>query len=172
MTIAENLKRLAAARGGDGVGIVTIADGVKRLAKIDEDANELSGLVVDADIADSVDLLGKTASDLQTGVTVKGGRIAGTLKYVTGYTGFSGLEEEQSGNYLALHAYIPDIEDYTLKVKVSTKAGETTMDDDGLHVLRIRNGVSGLRMTFRASKAGLPDVVRTFDLSGLTLKKA
>lgn len=42
-------------------------------------------------------------SDLQEGVAVNGnGTITGTLKYVTGYTGFSGEASEQSGNYLAI----------------------------------------------------------------------
>ena len=45
---------------------------------------------------------------MQEGVTVSDGVIGGTLHYVTGYTGFSGLPEEQEGNYLALYAEAED----------------------------------------------------------------
>ena len=65
--------------------------------------NELAAYTIDADIADSVDLLGKKASDLQEGVFIVDGKVFGTLKYVTEYTGFSGRADEQEGYYLALH---------------------------------------------------------------------
>lgn len=48
------------------------------------------------------DLYGKSANDLMAGVAVNAnGAVTGTLKYVTGYTGFSGLPAEQSGHYFA-----------------------------------------------------------------------
>ena len=46
--------------------------------------------------------LGKAVSALQTDVVVHDKYIKGTLHYIEGYTGFSGDEDEQSGNYLAL----------------------------------------------------------------------
>ena len=46
--------------------------------------------------------LGKAVSALQTDVVVHDKYIKGTLHHIEGYTGFSGLESEQSGNYLAL----------------------------------------------------------------------
>ena len=58
---------------------------------------------MDDTIPDGVSLLGKELSDLQSGVSVGQDAIAGTLKYVTGYTGFSGDPAEQEGHYLALH---------------------------------------------------------------------
>lgn len=45
---------------------------------------------------------GKAVSALQSDVVVNDKFIKGTLHYVTGYTGFSGDETKQSGNYLAL----------------------------------------------------------------------
>lgn len=60
-------------------------------------------LSIDADISAGTDLLGKSVTDLQTGIEITGNVISGTLKYVTGYTGFSGDPEEQEGNFLALH---------------------------------------------------------------------
>ena len=89
--------------------------------------NELAAYTIDADIADSVDLLGKKASDLQKGVFIVDGKVFGTLKYVTGYTGFSGRADEQEGYYLALHYECEDAD--------SIKVNGVTLDEDGLHIL-------------------------------------
>ena len=72
------------------------------------------GLSVDFDIADSVDLFGKVASDLQEDVEAEGNAIRGTLKYVDDYTGFSSDVAQQSGNYIVLHADPIDCERITL----------------------------------------------------------
>lgn len=82
---------------------------------------------VDADIADSVDLLGKKASDLQEGIFIDDGKVYGTIKYVKNYTGFSGIPDEQQGYYVALH-YESDYAD-------SIKVNGVTLDEDGLHIL-------------------------------------
>ena len=89
--------------------------------------NELAAYTIDADIEDSVDLLGKKASDLQKGVFIVDGKVFGTLKYVTGYTGFSGRADEQEGYYLALHYACEDAD--------SIKVNGVTLDEDGLHIL-------------------------------------
>ena len=47
-------------------------------------------------------LFGKTVDSLQENVVVGESEITGTLKHVTGYTGFSSNTSEQEGNYLAL----------------------------------------------------------------------
>ena len=92
--------------------------------------NELAAYTIDADIEDSVDLLGKKASDLQEGVFIVDGKVFGTLKYVTGYTGFSGRADEQEGYYLALHYACEDAD--------SIKVNGVTLDEDGLHILIIK----------------------------------
>ena len=92
--------------------------------------NELAAYTIDADIADSVDLLGKKASDLQKGVFIVDGKVFGTLKYVTGYTGFSGRADEQEGYYLVLHYACEDAD--------SIKVNGVTLDEDGLHILIIK----------------------------------
>lgn len=89
--------------------------------------NALAAYTIDADIADSVDLLGKKASDLQKGVFIVDGKVFGTLKYVTGYTGFSGRADEQEGYYLVLHYACEDAD--------SIKVNGVTLDEDGLHIL-------------------------------------
>ena len=92
--------------------------------------NELSAYTIDADIADSIDLLGKVASDLQEGVFIDDGKVFGTLKYVTEYTGFSGLPEEQEGYYLVLH--------FECEGADSIKVNGVTLDEDGIHILIIK----------------------------------
>ena len=92
--------------------------------------NELASYTIDANIADSVDLFGKMASDLQEGVFIEDGKVYGTLKYVSGYTGFSGLPSEQEGYYLVLHFACSDAD--------SIKVNGVTLDDDGIHILIIK----------------------------------
>ena len=55
---------------------------------------------IESDVNETV--FSKAITALQTGVHVVGNDVLGTLKYVTGFTGFSGDTELQSGNYLAL----------------------------------------------------------------------
>lgn len=53
------------------------------------------------DITPATDLYGKYVTDLQSDVSLVGSTIYGDVKYVTGYTGFSGDPDEQRGNFLA-----------------------------------------------------------------------
>ena len=95
-------------------------------------SNALANYTIDTDIADSVDLLGKKASDLQKDMVIDDGKVYGTLKYVTGFTGFGGADE-QSGYYIVLHFEHDDAD--TIKV------GGVTLDSDGLHIIRIQKPV-------------------------------
>ena len=97
---------------------------------VETQGNELAAYTIDADIKDSVDLLGKKASDLQKGVFIVDGKVFGTLKYVTEYTGFSGRADEQEGYYLALHYECEDAD--------SIKVNGVTLDEDGIHILIIK----------------------------------
>ena len=63
-------------------------------------------------------------------VFIVDGKVFGTLKYVTGYTGFSGRADEQEGYYLALH--------YECEGADSIKVNGVTLDEDGLHILIIK----------------------------------
>ena len=67
---------------------------------------------------------------LQKGIFIVDGKVFGTLKYVTGYTGFSGRADEQEGYYLALH--------YECEGADSIKVNGVTLDEDGLHILIIK----------------------------------
>jgi hypothetical protein len=122
-------------------------------------------LTVDAAIPSTLDLLGLNVEDLQENIEISDDNvISGTLKYVTDYTGFSGNVAEQQGNYLALHFDVPDVDGVTLTVN------GTTLDTDGVIVLIVDDTTKKVRAT--ASKAGYPDVTKTYALTGLTLNEA
>lgn len=119
------------------------------------------------------DLLGKSVGDLQSSIAIAAnGAVTGTLKYVTGYTGFSGAVAEQSGNYLALH--FSSAADGAV-IKAQMLGGDhpdrvVTLDEDGILICRIPNDHCVIRI--EASVSGGEPTVRTFDLSGLTLTPA
>lgn len=129
----------------------------------------MSGLSVEAD--ESADLLGKAASDLQSGIEIGNGKITGTLKYVTGYTGFSGDVSEQSGNYLAVDCSVPNETGVTITCElVGGTHGPVTLDDDGILVARITSTSQKLKVT--AKKSGEADYTQTYALTDLTLTGA
>lgn len=92
---------------------------------------------------DDAELFGKTVSDLQEDIVVKDNGISGTLKNVTGYTGFSGKTSEQSGHYLALKIDTEDDDDeITVELVGGTLGHPVTLDSDRNIVLRITNPLS------------------------------
>lgn len=123
----------------------------------------MTGLTVDTDIDPETDLFGKTVDDLQENVVVGDDSISGALAYISDYTGFSGDTALQSGNYIAIHASVPEVEDVTITVKVTNPA---TLDEDGIAVLRIADKDSQT-ITVVASKEGYDSVTRVYDLTGL-----
>lgn len=117
-------------------------------------------LTVDSNISNSVDLLGKTVDDLQTGVTIGEDSITGTLKYVDDYTGFSSDPAMQSGNYLVIHCEVNDTTPITVEV-VNGVSGPVTLDDDGIAVLRIADKDT---QTIRVISG---DITKNYSLMGL-----
>ena len=107
-----------------------------------------SSIYLDVDPDDpSETRYGKSVSDLQSDVVVNDDSIGGTLKYVTGYTGFSGDVAEQSGNYLALT--INATYGATTTVQLLNNGGSgnvVTMSDDYL-IARIKNKNAKLIVT-------------------------
>ena len=123
----------------------------------------MTGLNVTSSIDPSMDLFGKTVTDLQGNVAIRGDAISGTLKYVSDYTGFSSDVSLQSGNYIAIHASVPGVDDVTITVKVTK---EVTLDADGVAVLRIADK-SSQTITVVASKRGYKPVTKVYSLSDL-----
>lgn len=126
-------------------------------------------LSVNANIADNVDLLGKSASDLQEDITISNGVIRGKLKKVTGYTGFSGNVSEQSGHYIALNIDVPNTTADTITVEIiGGTSGAVTLDSDRLFVGKIKNTNQQIKVV--ATADGQETVTKIYDLSGLTLE--
>lgn len=122
---------------------------------------------VDANISAITDLSGKTVGDLQRNVSISdAGAITGSLLYVTGYTGYSEDTSLQTGNYLALHAETPEVEDSTFTATFA--GGEYEFDSNGNVVIRV-TGNTSQTLTVVASNTGYKSNSMNFDLSGLVL---
>ena len=129
----------------------------------------MTGLSVGDDISD--EFLGKDVADLQTGVTFGANGITGTLKYITGWTAFSGDEAEQSGNYLVLKAELDGADLITAQL-INGKSGRGVieLDDDGILVARITDKDRQM-IQIVAYKDGMAQQ-KLYRLSGLTLEAA
>ena len=103
-------------------------------------------LTTDIVIAVDEDLFGKVVADLQENIEITDSEIKGTLKYVTGYTGFSSDESMQSGNYLAIHNETNNDEPIFVEL-VGGVSGPRQLDSDGIIVLRIANKEQIVRVT-------------------------
>ena len=168
MTILAKLKRMIRNKGGSVTRATNIDRAVDELRRVED--NPLGNLIVDASIAVDEDLLGKVVGDLQSDVEVVDGKVLGTLNWVTGYTGFGNLDE-QSGNYVALYARIPEIDDAVITV-TADYGRETTLDPDGLFIRRIQNGDSDDKwFEITASKDGYATITRRYSLNYLTLEE-
>ena len=124
----------------------------------------MTGLSVEADDAEST-RYGKAVSDLQSAVEVEGNAISGTLKYVTGYTGYSSDPEDQEGNYLALAVTAAE------GATVSASIGEASVviTPDEYLVIRMTEERLEETLAFTATLNGR-SVTKEFDLSALVLE--
>lgn len=113
-------------------------------------------------------LFGKTVNELQENVVVGEDAITGTLKYVSGYTGFSSVVSEQAGNYLALRIDTNEPDTLTTVELVGGTKGPVVLDDDMNIVLLIKDKNSqSIKVTMETDEDSL---TKTYDLSGLTLE--
>ena len=113
-------------------------------------------------------LFGKTVNELQENVVIGEDAITGTLKYVSGYTGFSSVVSEQAGNYLALRIDTDEPEALTTVELVGGTKGPVVLDDDMNIVLLIKDKNSqSIKVTMETDEDSL---TKTYDLSGLTLE--
>ena len=113
---------------------------------------------------------GKEVDDLQSNVEVNSGSIMGTLRYVTGYTGFSGDPAEQSGNYLSLDLSATPV-DAVIKAEIigGNSEGNPVTVDDGQLVIRVTDRKQKLHLTV-TSDANVID--KTYSFGSLKLKTA
>lgn len=105
---------------------------------------------------------GKSVSDLQSDLIIHDNFIQGELKYVTGYTGYSGEAAEQEGNYMAFD--VTGTEGATLSIEY---AGRTATISDGYVVLRVRPGQKTFKVSATASGK---TVSTTYSLKALDLE--
>lgn len=102
-------------------------------------------------------------------MTVGNSGIGGTLKYVTGYTGFSGDPAEQSGNYLVIKCDTGDVSGATIIAEIiGGDHGPVTLDPDGILVARIKNRSQKIKIT--ATKEDYGTVEKVYDLASLILE--
>lgn len=126
--------------------------------------------------AGTATMLGKKVNLLQSDVSFNNieGTATGSLKYVTGYTGYSGDEDKQEGNYLAWAVDTTET-GVTFKAWVSGGADNydeehaVTLDSDKDAVSRLIK--TGQHLFVKATKDGRATVVREYDLSDLTLEE-
>lgn len=115
-------------------------------------------------------VLGKLASDLQTNVTLSGENITGTLKYLSGFTGYSEETSLQEGNYLALEISAAPIDVITTAELLGSSEAPKKVGTDGIVVFRVTNTVSQkIKVT---AIMGRETTIKTYNLSGLKLETA
>lgn len=111
-------------------------------------------------------ILGKSVRELQTKVTAFENNIAGQLNYVTGFTGYSDTEAEQSGNFLALK--FTAASDAVTTVQYGT-AEAVTLGDDMSKVFRVTSNADTITVT---TTRGSESLTKVLSLKGLMLKSA
>lgn len=109
-------------------------------------------------------ILGKSVAALQKSVSVGDDAIYGTLKYVTGYTGYSGDPALQSGNFLALKFDAEDGATTTVEL-VGGSSGPIELDTDMNCVIRIEDNTTQF-VEVVSSKNGVT-TTKTYDLTRL-----
>lgn len=115
--------------------------------------------------------MGKSGSDLQENISITDGVVSGTLKYVTGYTGFSGLEAEQSGNYIAIKVTTSLVGGTTTVELINGTLGHPVeLDADMNIVLRIADPITQSIEVVTTNDGS--SKTETFTLTGLTLESA
>ena len=116
----------------------------KGIAEILGDIANKQGLKVEAVADDTIDLLGKVASDLQANILFEEAGIKGTSHYVKNYTGFSSKASEQKGNYIALKATSKQGATITAEL-LGGKKGAVTLDNDGIIIFLLNPNAYGVR---------------------------
>ena len=125
--------------------------------------NPMLKLKADA-VAPNVDLLGKTASELQSEVRINDlDEIRGKLKYVTNYNGF---ETGAEGNFIGLKFDVDDGTTTTVEI-IGGTSGPTTLDSDKMWVGKIASKQQKIRV--ETTKDGVTNS-KIYSLKYITLE--
>ena len=125
----------------------------------------VAGFVTEPEDPSTV-LFGKAVSDLQEDILIDDKAIEGSLKYVTGYTGYSQETELQSGNFLALK-FTPASGATTVLELIGGAGGPITLDSNNNAVVRITNNNQKIKVT---STVGDESVTKVYSLRLLNLE--
>lgn len=112
--------------------------------------------------------MGKSVSDLQSGVEVHDTWIDGTLHYVDDFTGFSSNVAQQSGNYLVLSFAHSDGATTTVEI-IGGTSGPVALDSDMVHIARIANTDQKIKVVTTLDDE---TVTKIYSLNSLTLETA
>lgn len=149
------------------MGLTLFSEYINGIAVVDFGASiPDNDLALDFSISAATDLLGKVVGDLQKDMSVANGNISGTLKHVTGYTGFSGEPFNQSGHYIAIHATAASGATITAEL-VGGAGGAVTLDADGIDILKVGSNSEVIRLV--ATLSGVSET-KLFNLSDVVLE--
>lgn len=171
MTNLEAVKSLYEAEGGNPADVadMTVASDVIYALAVKKGLNDIT---VAAETG-TTEIFGKKVSTLQTGVSVSGGKITGTLKFVSGGFGETG-PLAGDGNFLALKFTDSNSAD-SIKVGLRPSAGtglvELVGDPDQNGVFKVAGELDGVQQVFvvRTTKGSLVKE-QVFDISELVLQ--
>ena len=113
-------------------------------------------------------VLGKSVTELQSGITVSDDAITGKLVLTNDYTGYSSNVSEQSGAYLVLQANSTNENAAITAEIVDATDASVKMLDDGILIARCGLMFIDQKLRITASAYGYLPVVKEFDLHGLT----
>lgn len=170
--IKDLIRAMSAKLDGSSNG-AAIADAVKNLTDVHSTADTLRALTLDVNVAADENLFGKYISDLQYNLRVDGDTISGTSFRTEDYTGFDENHPElQKGNFIVVHASVPEVDGVTIKVHVTNAQliSDLVLDSDGILVFRVTDPKKQ-KLTFTASKEGFSDFSRTYTLSSVICQK-
>jgi len=124
--------------------IKVVAEGKTYTIDISDVTLRGTTVVIEPVTDDSIDLLGKKASDLQSDIVVSGPvgnrfTVTGTAKYIKDWTKFDSDPDEDSGNFVALQIAWPGVQNS--KIEYGWAGTDLTpVGMDGLFVFRLQNG--------------------------------
>lgn len=135
----------------NGIAVVTIGETPTTTLTVKGDTNAT--------------VLNKAVADIQSGITVKDNAITGKLKYVSGWTDYSALPEENSGHFIALEAEPTDGATVTVQAfGDGVQSQKVTMDSDLEVVMRLEKPYQFVEFT--ATKSG-DSIIKRYDISKL-----
>lgn len=128
----------------------------------------MTGLTVEAEDGET-NLFGRKVKTMQTGITISGNAITGTLKYIS-----SGAiaQDWGAGNFICLKIPDADVTNMTVKVGLNPSQGSglVALDADKNGVFKVTDKDTQKFVVLQQD--GVKTKLQEFDLSGLTIETA